>query len=173
MEATAQDQAVQAVPWGLEKPLSIKVLQWIHLILGLIILMAGIYLLFTLFSNLGISEAVSSPGIALPVTAIAFSICHLVIFYSLLVYQPVTVKSGFLVNLLLIVTAIGSLVYFWVNFGIRFTPTECGCSGADVIACDCIPFPSLEQVIAAFLIPLIIFNFLSLLVIWRSLRIAR
>ena len=134
--------AQQVQPQKPEKPASIKILQFLHLILGLALL------IFTITNSIIFFLTVS----------------HLFISYSLFRYQSNLIRLGFWINLLLFLIVSGTLIFFLFIYKV---PTSVECLAEP---CPLVSFYNPRPVVIKYITPLVIFDLISLFIIWKNLK---
>lgn len=150
-----------------KKPTSIKILQWVYFSLGLTLLV------WSTASFIVPSEGLIISGDASLVIAF-YALLHLYLFYFLVTYKPILLKLAFVINFLVALIYIGFLLF---SIGILLTykipePVECLVSPCPFKLSSIDPRPGVIYVIKV-LTPLLIFNFVSNAIIWKSLRSRR
>ena len=147
-----------------KKPTSLKILQWVYFSLGLTLLV------WSTASFIVPSEGLIISGDASLVIAF-YALLHLYLFYFLVTYKPILLKLAFVINFLVALIYIGFLLF---SIGILLTykipePVECLVSPCPLRLGSIDPRPGAIDIIKL-LTPLLIFNFVSNAIIWRSLR---
>ena len=146
-----------------KKPTSLKILQWVYFSLGLTLLV------WSTASFIVPSEGLIISGDASLVIAF-YALLHLYLFYFLVTYKPILLKLAFVINFLVALIYVGFLL---LSIGILLTyktpePVECLVSPCPLyIYADQRP---IAIYVIKVLTPLLIFNFVSNAIIWRSLR---